>query len=211
MEVCRQNKEGEAENGKKEDELLKVLKQEALQLLKRSTIIKKTKEDKNKKKEEKNKKVVDSEKAKRPTPTQQKYNLTVVVSMGRLWMMILLIKTTHEKNVSRKQKYTQEMEVCKQNKEGEAENGKKEDELLKVLKQEALQLLKRSTIIKDKNKKMEEKNKKVIDFNKPKRPAYSFLIFSSEIIVVAQEPVTLTSSSFPSSENGAMLRGPLAF
>nr|GEW71580.1 26S proteasome regulatory subunit 6A homolog [Tanacetum cinerariifolium] len=43
MEVCKQNKEGEAENGKKEDELLKVLKQEALQLLKREkmeTIIK---------------------------------------------------------------------------------------------------------------------------------------------------------------------------
>nr|GEY02473.1 hypothetical protein [Tanacetum cinerariifolium] len=113
-------------------------------------------------------------------PTQQKYNLTVVVSMGRLWMMILLIKTTHEKNVSRK--------------------------LYSCLTREKME-----TIIKDKNKKMEEKNKKVVDFNKPKCPAYSFLIFSSEIIVVAQEPATLTSSSFPSSENGATLGGPLTF
>nr|GEX46418.1 high mobility group B protein 6-like [Tanacetum cinerariifolium] len=53
-------------------------------------------------------------------------------------------KKLHMKKLqSRKQKYMQEIEVCKQNKEGEAENGKKEDELLKVLKQEALQLLKK--------------------------------------------------------------------
>nr|GEV10068.1 high mobility group B protein 6-like isoform X2 [Tanacetum cinerariifolium] len=101
-------------------------------------------------------------------------------------------KAPYEKVAKQKnKKYTQEMEVYKQNKEEEAENAKKEEEeLFKVLKQEALQLLKKKekteTIIKktkeDKNKKIEEKkNKKVVDPNKPKRPASSFLIFSKEI------------------------------
>lgn len=63
-------------------------------------------------------------------------------------------KAPYEKVAKQKnEKYTQEMEVYKQNKEEEAENAKKEeDELLKVLKQEALQLLKKKekteTIIK---------------------------------------------------------------
>ncbi|GJW66532.1 high mobility group B protein 6-like protein [Tanacetum coccineum] len=83
-------------------------------------------------------------------------------------------KAPYEKVAKQKnKKYTQEMEVYKQNKEEEAENAKKEeDEIFKVLKHEALQLLKKKektkTIIKktkeDKNKKKEEKkNKKVVD------------------------------------------------
>ncbi|KAI7742472.1 hypothetical protein M8C21_007633 [Ambrosia artemisiifolia] len=91
-------------------------------------------------------------------------------------------KVANEKN----EKYTQEMEIYKQNKETEAEIAKKEeDEVLKVLKQEALQLLKKKekteTIIKKtKEKRNKTKNNKNDDPNKPKRPASSFLLFSKE-------------------------------
>lgn len=63
-------------------------------------------------------------------------------------------KAGYEKVAKKKnEKYIQEMEIYKQNKENEAEIAKKEeDELLKVVKQEALQLLKKKekteTIIK---------------------------------------------------------------
>nr|GEU64918.1 high mobility group B protein 6-like isoform X2 [Tanacetum cinerariifolium] len=102
-------------------------------------------------------------------------------------------KAPFEKVAKQNEKYTQEMEIYKQNKEEEAENAKKEEEeLFKVLKQEALQLLKKKekteTIIKVcvSNSDvivqfpMKKKNKKVVDPNKPKRPTYSFFIFSKE-------------------------------
>ncbi|KVH95354.1 High mobility group (HMG) box domain-containing protein [Cynara cardunculus var. scolymus] len=100
-------------------------------------------------------------------------------------------KACYEKKAKKKnEKYNQEMEVYKQNKEEEAENSKKEEEeVLKILKQEALQLLKKKekteTIIKktkeEKNKlKEEKKNKKTDDPNKPKRPPSSFLLFSKQ-------------------------------
>ncbi|GKE18579.1 high mobility group B protein 6-like protein, partial [Tanacetum coccineum] len=81
-------------------------------------------------------------------------------------------KASYEKVAKKKnKKYTQEMDVYKQNKEEEAENAEKEEaELFKVLKREALQLLKKKektkTIIKktkeDKNKKKEEKKNKEV-------------------------------------------------
>ncbi|KAK6935498.1 High mobility group box domain, partial [Dillenia turbinata] len=88
-----------------------------------------------------------------------------------------------------KDKYVQDMVIYKQKKEEEAENLKKEeDELIKIQKHEALQLLKKKEkaelIIKKakekRQKRKKEKEEKNADSNKPKRPASSFLLFSKE-------------------------------
>ncbi|KAF3448679.1 hypothetical protein FNV43_RR09392 [Rhamnella rubrinervis] len=89
-----------------------------------------------------------------------------------------------------KEKYLQEMEVYKQKKDEDAENLRKEEEEQKKLqKQEAMQLLKKKekteNIIKktkeDRQKKKKEKEeKKIVDPNKPKKPASSYLLFSKE-------------------------------
>ncbi|KAH7513778.1 high mobility group B protein 6 [Ziziphus jujuba] len=89
-----------------------------------------------------------------------------------------------------KEKYLQEMEVYKQMKDEEAASLRKEEEEQKKLqKQEALQLLKKKekteNIIKktkeDRQKKKKEKGeKKIVDPNKPKKPASSYLLFSKE-------------------------------
>ncbi|KAJ0049380.1 hypothetical protein Pint_15020 [Pistacia integerrima] len=93
-----------------------------------------------------------------------------------------------------KEKYAQEMEAYKQVKDEEANNLKKEEEeLMKLHKQEALQMLKKKekteNIIKltdyythyvQKTKEKRQKKKQNTDPNKPKKPASSFLLFSKE-------------------------------
>nr|ABK95985.1 unknown [Populus trichocarpa] len=84
-----------------------------------------------------------------------------------------------------KEKYTQEMEAYKQNKDEEAMNLKKEgEELMKLQKQEALQLLKKKekteNIIKKTKEQRQKKQQQNADPNKPKKPASSFLLFSKE-------------------------------
>ncbi|CAL5389638.1 unnamed protein product [Camellia sinensis] len=73
------------------------------------------------------------------------------------------------------EKYLEEMEAYKQRKEeGSANPKKEEDEMMKIHKQEALELLKK----KEKTKENRQKKKKIADPNKPKKPASSFLLFS---------------------------------
>ncbi|KAI8013590.1 hypothetical protein LOK49_LG05G00681 [Camellia lanceoleosa] len=75
------------------------------------------------------------------------------------------------------EKYLEEMEAYKQRKEeGSADPKKEEDEMMKIHKQEALELLKK----KQKTKENRQKKKKIADPNKPKKPASSFLPFSKE-------------------------------
>ncbi|CAL5389623.1 unnamed protein product [Camellia sinensis] len=65
----------------------------------------------------------------------------------------------------------------KQRKKEESANPKKEeDEMMKIHKQEALELLKK----KEKTKENRQKKKKIADPNKLKKPASSFLLFSKE-------------------------------
>ncbi|CAA2985317.1 Hypothetical predicted protein [Olea europaea subsp. europaea] len=85
-----------------------------------------------------------------------------------------------------KERYAQEIEVYNQKKDEEAANLRKEDEeLMKLRQQEALQLLKKKekteNLIKktkeNRQKKKKVKGEKIVDPNKPKRPASSFLLF----------------------------------
>ncbi|RZC84890.1 hypothetical protein C5167_047670 [Papaver somniferum] len=89
-----------------------------------------------------------------------------------------------------KEEHLHEMELYNQKKAEEAEILRlEEDEQMKIHKQEALQMLKKKekteNIIK-KTKETQQKKKKlkgensVVDPNKPKRPASSFLLFSKE-------------------------------
>ncbi|KAI8013534.1 Pre-mRNA-splicing factor ATP-dependent RNA helicase DEAH10 [Camellia lanceoleosa] len=73
------------------------------------------------------------------------------------------------------EKYLEEMEAYKQRKEeGSANPKKEEDEMMKIHKQEALELLKKKEKTKENRQK---KKKKIADPNKPKKPASSFLPF----------------------------------
>ncbi|KAI8013537.1 High mobility group B protein 13 [Camellia lanceoleosa] len=73
------------------------------------------------------------------------------------------------------EKYLEEMEAYKQRKEeGSANPKKEEDEMIKIHKQEALELLKKKEKTKENRQK---KKKKIADPNKPKKPASSFLPF----------------------------------
>ncbi|CAL5389579.1 unnamed protein product [Camellia sinensis] len=73
------------------------------------------------------------------------------------------------------EKYLEEMEAYKQRKEeGSANPKKEEDEMMKIHKQEALELLKKKEKTKENRQK---KKKKIADPNKPKKPASSFLLF----------------------------------
>ncbi|XP_074565770.1 high mobility group B protein 13-like isoform X1 [Curcuma longa] len=88
-----------------------------------------------------------------------------------------------------KENYNQEMEIYKQKKTEEAATiAKEEEEHIKVLKQEALQLLRKKektdNMIKETKqnriRKKKEKEEQVADPNRPKRPPSSFLLFSKE-------------------------------
>ncbi|CAL5389591.1 unnamed protein product [Camellia sinensis] len=75
------------------------------------------------------------------------------------------------------EKYLEEMEAYKQRKEEGSANPKKEEgEMMKIHKQEALELLKKKE--KTKENRQKKKKKKIADPNKPKKPASSFLLFS---------------------------------
>ncbi|CAL5388173.1 unnamed protein product [Camellia sinensis] len=74
------------------------------------------------------------------------------------------------------EKYLEEMEAYKQRKEEGSANPKKEEgEMMKIHKQEALELLKKKE--KTKENRQKKKKKKIADPNKPKKPASSFLLF----------------------------------
>ncbi|CAL5388285.1 unnamed protein product [Camellia sinensis] len=73
------------------------------------------------------------------------------------------------------EKYLEEMEAYKQRKEEESGNPKKEEnEMMKIHRQEALELLKNKE--KTKENRQKKKKKKIADPNKPKKPASSFLV-----------------------------------
>ncbi|GMP50719.1 hypothetical protein CsSME_00017223 [Camellia sinensis var. sinensis] len=79
------------------------------------------------------------------------------------------------------EKYLEEMEAYKQRKEEGSANPKKEEgEMMKIHKQEALELLKKKE--KTKENRQKKKKKKIADPNKPKKPASSFLLFRSVIL-----------------------------
>lgn len=197
-------------NEKRENEAMKLLEEEqkqktAMELLEQYLQFKQEAE-KEGGDNKKNKKEKDPLKPKRPESAyflfmnerraaliaENKSVVEIAKITGEEWKnMTEKQKGCYEKKAKKKnEKYNQEMEVYKQNKEEEAENAKKEEEeVLKILKQEALQLLKKKekteTIIKKtkekKNKQKEEKkNKKTDDPNKPKRPPSSFLLFSKQ-------------------------------
>ncbi|KAJ4823729.1 High mobility group B protein 6 [Turnera subulata] len=117
-------------------------------------------------------------------------NVTEVAKMiGEEWKNLTQKqKEPYEKMAKiNKEKYVQEMEAYKQKKEEEATNLKKEEEeLMKLQKQEALQLLKKKektdNIIKKtkEQRQKKQKEKQIVDPNKPKKPASSFLLFSKE-------------------------------
>ncbi|KAJ9549828.1 hypothetical protein OSB04_022371 [Centaurea solstitialis] len=197
-------------NEKREHEAMKLLEEEqkqktAMELLEQYLQFKEEAE-KESGVNKKNKKEKDPLKPKRPESAyflfmnerraalvaESKSAVEIAKITGEEWKnMTDKQKASYDKKAKKKnEKYNQEMEVYKHNKEEEAENAKKEEEeVLKVLKQEALQLLKKKekteTIIKKtkekKNKKKEEKkNKKNDDPNKPKRPPSSFILFSKQ-------------------------------
>ncbi|KAJ3682996.1 hypothetical protein LUZ60_013223 [Juncus effusus] len=88
-----------------------------------------------------------------------------------------------------KEEYNRQMEIYKQKKLEEVATMEKEhEEQKKVMKQEALQLLKKKekteNIIK---KEKEKRQKKNVDPNKPKKPASSFFLFSKETRKQLQE------------------------
>ncbi|GFP86703.1 high mobility group b protein 6 [Phtheirospermum japonicum] len=99
-------------------------------------------------------------------------------------------KAPYEKiALKNKEKYMQEMDMYKQKIEEENANLKKEEEeLMKLQKQEAMQLLKKKekteTLIKktkeDRQRQKKEKGEKIVDPNKPKKPASSYILFSKE-------------------------------
>ncbi|CAL5334886.1 unnamed protein product [Camellia sinensis] len=87
------------------------------------------------------------------------------------------------------EKYLEEMEAYKQRKEEGSANPKKEEgEMMKIHKQEALELLKKKEKTKENRQK---KKKKVADPNKPKKPASSFLLFrwgqENDILIIVGE------------------------
>nr|XP_043624873.1 high mobility group B protein 13-like [Erigeron canadensis] len=197
------------DNEKRENEAMKLLNEEqkqktAMELLEQYMQFKQEAENEGDNK--KNKKEKDPLKPKRPESAyflfikerraaliaENKSVVEIAKITGEEWKNMTEEQKSHYEKIAKANnvKYTQEMEVYKQNKEEEAEIAKKEeDELLKVLKQEALQLLRKKekteTIIKKtkdkKNKKKEEKkNKRIDDPSKPKRPPSSFLLFSKE-------------------------------
>ncbi|XP_057802606.1 high mobility group B protein 13-like [Salvia miltiorrhiza] len=194
-----------AGNEKRELEAMKLLEDEqkqktAIELLEQYLQFKQEAEKENNKKTKKEK---DPLKPKQPMSAyfifsnerraallaENKNVLEVAKITGEEWKkMTDEQKTPYEEiALKNKEQYMQEMELYKQRKEEEAANLKKDgEEFMKLQKQEAMQLLKKKekteTLIK-KNKENRQKKKneeKIVDPNKPKRPASSFLLFSKE-------------------------------
>ncbi|THG17871.1 hypothetical protein TEA_016041 [Camellia sinensis var. sinensis] len=102
------------------------------------------------------------------------------IILGTKWKMV-----SAEEKKPYEEKYQAEKEAyLMQRKQEESANLKKEEnEMMKIHKQEALQLLKKKEKTDNIIKKMKEncqKKKKILDPNKPKKPASSFLLFSKE-------------------------------
>ncbi|GMQ01219.1 hypothetical protein CsSME_00047927 [Camellia sinensis var. sinensis] len=188
-------------NEKRENEAMKLLEEEqkqrtAMELLDQYLQFKQEAEKDNKK----TKKEKDPLKPKQPMSAffvftnerraallaESKSVLEVAKITGEEWKnMTEKQKKPYEKIAKQnKEKYLEEMEAYKQRKEEESANLKKEEnEMMKIHKQEALQLLKKKEKTDNIIKKMKEncqKKKKILDPNKPKKPASSFLLFSKE-------------------------------
>ncbi|CAL5059038.1 unnamed protein product [Urochloa decumbens] len=103
---------------------------------------------------------------------------------GEEWKSMTEAQKAPYEEVAKKQKeeYHKQMEVYNQMKMEEAASlEKEEEEQMKIMKQEALQLLKKKEKADNIIKKTKEKRqKKVVDPNRPKKPASSFLLFSKE-------------------------------
>ncbi|CAL5399327.1 unnamed protein product [Camellia sinensis] len=124
------------------------------------------------------------QKEKDPLKPKQPMSAFFMFTNERRVALLTESKSVWEIAKQNKEKYLEEMEAYKKRKEEESANLKKEeDEMMKIHKQEALQLLKKKektdNIIK-KTKKKRQKKKKIVDPNKPKKPASSFLLFSKE-------------------------------
>ncbi|CAK9143191.1 unnamed protein product [Ilex paraguariensis] len=191
---------------KRENEAMRLLEEDqkqrtAMELLEQYIQFKQEAEKEHKKKKEK-----DPLKPKHPMSAFflfTSHRRAALLAENKNIMEISKITGEEWKNMSEKQKapyvemakknkeqYTQDMELYKQKKDEEAVNlGREEEELMKLQKHEALQLLKKKekteNIIKktkeNRQKKQQQKEeKKNADPNKPKRPASSFILFRSE-------------------------------
>ncbi|PIA49084.1 hypothetical protein AQUCO_01300142v1 [Aquilegia coerulea] len=131
-------------------------------------------------------------KERRVALVEENQNVTEIAKItGEEWKNMSEKQRKPYEEIAKKQKeeYTKEMELYKQKKEDEAAARQQEEgELMKIQKQEAMQLLKKkektdNIIKKTKEKRqLNKKQKQVnVDPNKPKRPASSFLLFSKEM------------------------------
>lgn len=106
---------------------------------------------------------------------------------GEEWKNMTQEKKAPYEEMAKKQmeEYNRQVEIYNQKKLQDASNiEREEDEQRKIVKQEALQLLKKKekteNIIKKTKENRQKKKKENSDPNKPKKPASAFLIFSKE-------------------------------
>ncbi|XP_063939559.1 high mobility group B protein 6 [Daucus carota subsp. sativus] len=191
---------------KRENEAMKLLEEEqkqrtAMELLEQYMQFKEETENDKKKKTKKEK---DPLKPKHPVSAfflfmnerradlvaEKKNVLEVGKITGEEWKNMTEKEKAPYEEMAKKNKnqYLQQMEVYKKKKDEEAASlQKEEEELSKIQKQEAMQLLKKKekteNLIKktkEERQKKQKGEKKIVDPNKPKRPASSFLLFSKE-------------------------------
>ncbi|GMQ01426.1 hypothetical protein CsSME_00048075 [Camellia sinensis var. sinensis] len=116
---------------------------------------------------------------------ERKSVLEVMKITGEEWKNMIEKQKKPYKKIAKqnKEKYLEEMEAYKQRKEEESPNLKKEeDEMMKIHKQYALQLLKKN----EKTNNIIEKKKKIADPNKPKKPASSFFLFRNLVKTISK-------------------------
>ncbi|KAG6479630.1 hypothetical protein ZIOFF_063098 [Zingiber officinale] len=148
-------------------------------------------------------------KERRETLLQEKKTILEISKIaGEEWKNMMEEQKAPYEEIAKKLKenYNQEMELYKQKKTEEAVTlAKEEEEHIKVLKQEALQLLKKKektdNMIKDRIRKKKEKEEQVADPNRPKRPPSSFLLFSKE----ARKQLTEERPGIPNTTLNAMI------
>ncbi|KAK1378155.1 High mobility group B protein 6 [Heracleum sosnowskyi] len=191
---------------KRENEAMKLLEEEqkqrtAMELLEQYMQFKEETENDKKKKTKKEK---DPLKPKHPVTAfflfmngrradlvaDKKNVLEVGKITGEEWKSMSEKEKAPYEEMAKKNKeiYLKQMEAYKKKKDEEAASlQKEEEELSKLQKQEALQLLKKKekteNLIKktkEDRQKKQKAEKKIVDPNKPKRPASSFFLFSKE-------------------------------
>ncbi|KAF3333223.1 high mobility group B protein 13 [Carex littledalei] len=202
---------------KRETEAMKLLEEEhmqktAMELLEQYLKFKQEADDLGKKKSRKEK---DPLKPKQPmsafiifsnerrsTLAENRSVVEVAKIAGEEWKGMSDKQKTPYEEIARKHKedYKQQMEVYNQKKlEETTALEKEEEEQKKVLKQEALQLLKKKEKTENIIKKTKENQKKQkdenADPNKPKKPASSFILFSKEARKQLQEERPGTANS----------------